>query len=218
MINHELTMNRIVFLILLAVLFTDCNKSTEDNKRVDKIKIDSLAVTLNQRGVKIIVSILGFDSLENVLKYQEALQLFDNAIVKDIRYISAYENKTRTLLRLGKIEAALKVTERILKIDSSLVEVISVRGFIYEKMGDHENARKCYNLAIDNYKNKIENLNEEDLFLIRNYTFILVFGKSKSMAIEELERFKKNSVSPDRIEEMILAIETLNVEEFIRTY
>lgn len=123
-------------------------------------------------------------------KIFSALDSIDLAISLDSTNPSFYYNKSTFLISMDSLKLAADVLMELIKKDSSQVDAYMQRGFIYEKIGNPELAKKNYLEALDIY-NKMLSEDIDNVNIMGNRAFIYMFIFSKEQALNEVEKLLK---------------------------
>ena len=113
--------------------FKDSIDNDENNYIEDSI------VKMNKDGIELVKQ----------LKFQDALQIFQNAISQDKNYKDSYNNLGLVYEELEQFDKAKEEFIKAIEIDSKYFEAYSNLGNLYHKLGK-------YNLAIEKYEKSIE--------------------------------------------------------------
>lgn len=89
------------------------------------------------------------DSLDKLMKYNEALIYYDKAIRKDSTYIDSLLYHGLFLYSLGKQDEALKCYDIILDIDSDNLMAFILSGNILVELKKFDEALKCYDKVLE---------------------------------------------------------------------
>jgi tetratricopeptide (TPR) repeat protein len=93
-------------------------------------------------------------------KYNEAIELFNKAILSKPNYENAYLNKGRSYYRLCKLNLALECFDKCLSINSNYIPAYVYKGFSLQSMSKKDEAKKLFEKAneLNTDPNDSENL------------------------------------------------------------
>lgn len=81
-------------------------------------------------------------------KFFQAVQMFNEALKIDPKFMFAWFNNGKSLTHLGQIEDALKCYDQALEIDPMFKEAWYNKGYVYNLIDNNKRALDCYNMAI----------------------------------------------------------------------
>ncbi|MBI1221675.1 MAG: hypothetical protein GC180_03640 [Bacteroidetes bacterium] len=89
---------------------------------------------------------------------EDALLVFDRAIVLDSTYDKPQINKIAVLMQLRRLEEAEKVALELSKIHSVDPNLLALSGMLYRMQGDTANALIYLDMAVNMFKDQLNNL------------------------------------------------------------
>ncbi len=98
--------------------------------------------------------------LVGMMRYEDALKIFDIAIIKQHSPVELYLDKIETLIRLNRFDAALELSDKLLAAIPSNVEALNRKAGILNSLGRNSEAAEVYL--------KILELKPDDAFSIFN--------------------------------------------------
>lgn len=195
--------------VALILFFVKC--STESSKK----EIKSKAIELNDRAM-IIYSEAIFKPLDvSRDELNKANNLLKQAIEIDENFVLAYINRANVLIKLKEYEEAINLLQRASELKENFAEVISMQGFLYEKIGNLDSANKKYQQAIEAYNKRIaDNSNNIEDKVSRS--FMLIFIEDKNTALEEIKKLSEEYPENPLVREMEQTIRNFNREAYIK--
>jgi tetratricopeptide (TPR) repeat protein len=148
--------------------------------------------------------------------YKNALTFFTQSVELDSTNISARFWKSQCEIKLGKTDEALKTSNSTLELlkekRHSLEPKFHVTSGIIEKLnGDDNKAHVHFTQAISNYKEQLNNDNN-NYDAIMNISIILCYDGQKTKAIEFLESMTENERNTDLLKESKIYVENFDME------
>jgi len=201
-----------LYFLIFTIIFSACSDNIKnDEKNVvnliskEQKNVNPSAIIFNNDAMAIYSKNM-FNPLPKVrLEFEKALEMMDKAIELDGDYILFYANKATILIKLERYNEAIESLGKISNIDSNYVESISLQGFIYEKLGENDNAYKKYQEAIDVYNYQLTQ-NPKNIEIKVNKIFIKMFLEGKEFAqlvIDSLSNAHPENESIDFMKETI---------------
>lgn len=153
-----------LLLLFLIILNHSCNIKGDNNFEKasfcqDQKRYDPKVIELNKAAMDTIKYAVPPKTNDDSVLLRDAIVLLDKAISIDSTYYLAYANKAMILQHLNKNKEAIRVLDKITKIQPDYAEGFLSQGLIYEELGNIDSANKKYKEAIDAYNERIEKNN-----------------------------------------------------------
>jgi tetratricopeptide (TPR) repeat protein len=168
-------MKRSILILFIVTCLTSCNGQEKNSLS----RYDPAAVQLNN----LAMDIYNLNS-QNTDSISKSVYLLTLAIQKDSTYYLAYGNKASLLCQIGKSDEAIAVLDKILTQKKDIVELLTFKGFLFEKTGNVSKAMEIYNSALSLYNQKLKT-DSSNISLMLNRAFIYFFVEGNDRAIKE---------------------------------
>ena len=123
----------------------DINKALEDINRALKITPD--VPSLNFTKAELLFNQAGTDL--NALLYDQSEIYLNNTIKLDSTYINAYILKAKIYIGKKDADQAISNLSEAIKISPTLSEPYSLKGFVYQRLGNTQLAQSSYQTALE---------------------------------------------------------------------
>jgi tetratricopeptide (TPR) repeat protein len=194
----------IIFMIMIVLLFSIYAMQINNKNK----KYNILAKALNNEAMSL------YNDPYKTHDFNKILSLFDEAIKIDSTYYLAYENKATLLSRAQRFNEAINCIKKLQKIKKNQPEIKDhaegyvYLGNIYDKIGKHTKAIKCYKEALSQYNIRFKTKPD----LNRAFTKLLLGRKKEAFKeIEELISEEEKKEGPD-------LKHYINMREFFKTF
>ena len=171
----------VLYLILLITI--SCKSQNHELKREH---FNPKAVVLNNLAVKISENINDCNK-DSILK---SINLLEQAISTDSSYYLAYGNEAKMYCKLKKYNKAIDVLNGFLNTSHKYVELLTYKGYIFEKIGNIDSATKVYMEAINEYDKKLEN-DSSNISIKLNRAVLYLFTEGESKGKMEYNKIYK---------------------------
>ena len=172
-----------LLIFYLLMFFSFIGKAQNNNPPADnraKFQADSF----NNEAIKVSRFNCDKDSLE------AAIKLFEKAIKSDSSIAIFYSNEAQTFCDLGQYQEAINVLNRYLYNFPINISIEIFRGFLFEKTENIDSAIFCYSEAIKKLNIEIHD-DSNNVSILVNRAFVLLFSKGKKDGKSEFDRIKK---------------------------
>lgn len=133
--------------ILVAVLIWSCNNITDQPITAPLLNDSVVRITKN---------------FSDTTKYEQALDLLDQAINIDTNYFKSYANKLYFEESLGKFDNALETLVKMIKLKSDSAELYLKAGIYKDIIGDSVKAAEFYNRSLPRYTILFDTLKKDN--------------------------------------------------------
>jgi tetratricopeptide (TPR) repeat protein len=171
-------------IIIFVLLFSFCKPKGDESKIHPKE-----AIKKNEASGRLFQKYLLLDEDEKLI--HEAIDSVNLAINLDSTNSVFYYNKVNYLTAIDSISQAIKVYDKLIKIDPTQAAALFERGTLLDASGKKELAKESYLDALDQYNRKLLSNPKfkEDILVQRAILYLYLYGKEEAMLeIEKLIR------------------------------
>jgi len=196
--------SKIIFVFLCSSLLCNgCYPQSPNSKMISN--------ELTRHGATLLVRNSGNDD-----SLYLAINLLDSAIKLDSTNYNSLAIKCQIECTLGKYEEAIKDINHILSIKKDYLVIKAAKGFIYEKMGNRNQAEKVYKEVLNDYNEKIKSdSNSIDDEINRNFIILLL---DKDAGIKAFEILHKSYPNNKNINDLHETYYQFDREKFISSF
>ena len=179
--------NTTVLLLIFYLVVVSCSNTATDKNvsiNIDMLeskKVFEEAIDLQRKN--------GFflSTPKDTLVLINSAYLMEKAIALDSSNKNFYVNLTKVYIKLDSVTKAIQVLDKLLELEPNYVEVITSKGFIYERLGEKNKSDMSYKKALDIYNLRINKTYGD--YINKSFLVMLLYGKNE--ALQELEEINK---------------------------
>jgi len=193
-------MKNIIAILLLSIILS-CNAQNTTYK--------PKAIEMNNKAVNMVSKSFG-----DVDQIKKALVILDSAINLDTTYDFAYQNKANYLCKLKEYDSAIKTLDKVILLHKNTEVVLSLQGFMLEKIGKEKDALAKYQAAFTEYEQLIKEFPNKVEYQV-NQAFLLEFLINKEATQKRFAEILKKYPDDKNVNSIISFLNTIDKNHYI---
>lgn len=168
MVNYYVSMQKLVFILLIILIVSGC-RSKQPKLTAQQWNDSAVSVSKNYKDLK---------------SFDDALKIVELALLQDSSYTQALKNKLFFEERMGKFERASVTLRKLINQKPDSADLLFKAGLYTTISGDSSSAKKYFEAAIPVYRAQFDTLKTRDPLYM--YTFHMYFTTLKMLGQDEI--------------------------------